>query len=43
MAKADPGWERDRINHFDDIVDTYDITRSEYPEKLLNDIFDYIG
>ena len=43
MAKTGPGWERDRRNHFDDIVDIYNKARPEYPDKLFMDIFDYIG
>jgi ubiquinone/menaquinone biosynthesis C-methylase UbiE len=37
------GWERENRTHFDEIVLNYDKTRPEYPKKLFDDIFDFVG
>ncbi|MCG8483913.1 MAG: class I SAM-dependent methyltransferase [Clostridia bacterium] len=37
------GWERDRRNHFDDIVANYDKIRPEYPNKLFKAVIEYCG
>jgi len=37
------GWERGNRTHFDEIVAVYEKARWEYPEKLYEDIFCYLG
>ena len=37
------GWERENRAHFDEIVDTYDRIRPEYPAELVRDMDDYVG
>ena len=37
------GWERSRRVHFDEIVETYDKARWNYPSELYEDIFEYCG
>lgn len=37
------GWERERRQHFDEVVGDYDRVRPEYPCELFEDIFRYIG
>ncbi|MDR2559083.1 MAG: class I SAM-dependent methyltransferase, partial [Oscillospiraceae bacterium] len=37
------GWERDKRTHFDEIVDSYDRERPDYPRELFNDIIEYSG
>jgi len=37
------GWERENRKHFDEIVEAYDLRRSEYPGELFRDIFQYVG
>jgi len=37
------GWERERRQHFDEVVGDYDRVRPEYPCELFDDIFRYIG
>ena len=37
------GWERSRRVHFDEIVETYDKVRWNYPGELYEDIFSYCG
>lgn len=41
MIKNGTGWERDKRNHFDDIVVNYDKIRPEYPNKLFEAVIEY--
>ena len=40
---AGTGWERSRRVHFNEIVETYDKVRWDYPSELYEDIFKYCG
>ncbi|MCL2637327.1 MAG: class I SAM-dependent methyltransferase [Oscillospiraceae bacterium] len=40
-AEISTGWERERRVHFDEIVETYDKIRPEYPSELFKDILTY--
>ncbi|MCL2415388.1 MAG: class I SAM-dependent methyltransferase [Defluviitaleaceae bacterium] len=40
---VETGWERSRRVHFDEIVETYDKARWDYPSELYEDIFKYCG
>jgi len=42
-AEIKTGWERERRVHFDEIVETYDRTRPDYPGELIEGVFRYIG
>ena len=37
------GWEPENRKHFDEIVEAYDMRRSEYPCELFEDILKYAG
>jgi len=43
MRSYKTGWEPENRKHFDEIVESYDVIRSEYPGELFEDVFKYVG